>query len=257
MSNKKTKLVIFFLLFIVSLVIISGYKIDNFLSNNYFGVKTDDTLINIDKVTDSSNFNVLLIGTDKSSVRTDAIMLVNVNKQNKTISMLSIPRDTKVTVNDKTCKINVCFAKGGVDLLAENVKKLTGAPINYYAVIKPGMLGDIVDCLGGVEYTVEKDMKYTDESQDLYINLKKGKQILNGDQAEQYCRYRSYVMGDLERTRAQQKFFKALFEQKLKLKYVTKIKSVYDAMSNNLESNVTLKDSMYQIDLMFGCQKSI
>ena len=247
---KLKKSTLFLLLIIAAALTLVIYKVDGLMSRSYFGKNNNDAIVNLDSVSDSGSFNALLIGTDKSGQLTDAIMLVNVNKTEKKIRMLSIPRDTKVTVDGKKRKINSCYAKGGIDLLLEEVKELTDAPINYYAIIQPGALAQIVDSLGGVEYEVEQDMHYSDPSQDLYIDLEAGLQTLSGDQAEQYCRYRSYTMGDLERTRAQQKFFKALFEQKLKLKYVTKLKSVYDAVAQNLETNVTFKDIASNISVM-------
>ena len=246
----KLKKAVFFLLLFAAAVIFILYKADGIASKTYFGKTSDSTLINLDAVEDSSSFNLLLIGTDKSGLMTDAIMLVNVDKSDKKIRLLSIPRDTRVTVDGKRRKINSCYMRGGIDLLLDEVKQLTCAPINYYALIKPGMLADIVDRLGGVEYEVERDMKYSDPSQDLYIDLKAGKQTLNGDMAEQYCRFRSYPMGDLERTEAQKRFFKALLEQKLKLKYTTKIKGIYDDVCKNLETNVTFKDILSNISVM-------
>ena len=186
----KFKKAVFFLLLFAAAMIFILYKADGIMSKTYFGKTSDSTLINLDAVEDSSSFNLLLIGTDKSGLMTDAIMLVNVDKTEKKIRLLSIPRDTRVTVEGKRRKINSCYMRGGIDLLLDEIKQLTCAPINYYALIKPGMLADIVDRLGGVEYEVERDMKYSDPSQDLYIDLEAGKQILNGDMAEQYCRFR-------------------------------------------------------------------
>lgn len=245
---KKTSVIL--LLIIAAALTFIIYKADRLLSQSYFGKNNDDAIVSLDSVSNSGCFNALLVGTDKGGQLTDAIMLVNVNKDEKKIRLLSIPRDTKVTVDGKKRKINSCYAKGGITLLLDEVKQLTHAPINYYAIIQPGILAKIVDSLGGVEYEVEQDMKYSDPSQDLYIDLKAGLQTLNGDRAEQYCRFRSYVMGDLERTRAQQKFFKALFEQKLKLKYAAKLKTVYDVVAENLETNVTFKDIVSNISVM-------
>lgn len=250
MKKTKANLIMFLLFLALIVVIIVAVNVKHSLSDNYIGQKPEQTLANIDSQTDSVSFNALLVGTDKSGLLADAIMLVNVNKQDRTIRMLSVPRDTKVKIDGKKRKLNSAYARGGIDLLLEKVKELTNVPINYYAVIKPGMLADIVDCLGGVEYEVERDMHYSDPYQDLYIDLEAGLQILDGDKAEQYCRFRSYPMGDIERTQAQQRFFKALFEQKLKLKYVTKIKPVYDAVCEKLESNVSFADVADNIALM-------
>ena len=196
------------------------------------------------------SFNALLVGTDKSGEMTDTIMLVNVNTDTEKIHMLSIPRDTKVKVDGKNRKINSCYHRGGLELLVTKVKELTNAPIHYYAIIGTGTLAQIVDALGGVEYEVERDMYYNDPVQDLHIDLEKGMQTLNGEQAEQYCRFRSYVMGDLTRTECQQKFLKALLKQKLKLKYVTKVYSLYEAVNENIETNVTMSDIVSNLSIM-------
>ncbi len=203
----------------------------------------------VEPVNTGKAFNVLLIGADASGKLADAIMLVNVNEPEQKISMLSIPRDTKVYMEGRYRKINSCYMSG-VDCLIDSVKQLTGVTINYYAAINPGTLAAIVDSLGGVELTIDKNMYYADPAQNLYINLKKGTQTLNGQQAEQYCRYRQYLMGDYERAQAQQKFFKALFEQKLNAKNITKLYDVYNAVSDKLKTNVTISDIASNIGVM-------
>ena len=195
------------------------------------------------------SFNILLVGLDNSEKLADAIMLVNVNKTTQKISMLSIPRDTKIYSDGKYKKINSTYASG-IDELIGEVKRLTDAQINYYAVIRPGALATIVDSLGGVEVDIAGDMKYSDPAQDLYINLKKGRQTLNGEQAEQYCRYRQYVMGDLDRTKAQQNFFSELFCQKMSAGYVTKVTSLFNDLKDKIYTNVSFDDIVSNIDVM-------
>ena len=246
MSKLKKRRVIIIVIMVILIAAAIGtvvYKINEMVSAPLFdsGIKQNSAISNMAKAGDKS-FNALLIGTDAAGENTDALMIVHVDKQDKKIRMLSIPRDTRVTVNGKKFKINACYHLGGLELLIEKIRELTDIDINYYAMIEPGTLGEIVDCLGGVEYDVEQDMHYSDPAQDLYINLKKGKQILDGDKAEQYCRYRSYVMGDITRTQSQQKFFKALFEQKLNIKYATKINDIYDIMCEKVKTNVSMKD---------------
>ncbi len=246
LKKRRLALIIIMSLLVVCAVGAVAFKVNEMMTAPLFdsGIKKNNAISNITTADDKS-FNALLIGTDAEGYNTDAIMIVNVDKENKKIKMLSIPRDTRVKVNGRNYKINACYSLGGLDLLFEKIKELTEIEINYYAMIQPGTLAEIVDCLGGVEYEVEQNMKYSDPVQDLYIDLKKGLQVLNGDQAEQYCRYRSYVYGDVTRTQSQQKFFKALFEQKLNIKYATKINDIYKILSENVDTNVTLKDILY------------
>lgn len=249
---KRKRIPILFILILVSVLIVAViYTVRDVAAKPIFSQSDNDkqALQTLDDISDSS-FNALLIGLDKSAVNTDAIMLVNVDKSEKCIRMLSIPRDTKVTVDGKTRKINSCYYRYGLDVLISEIKELTCSPINYYAIIKPGVLAEIVDCLGGVEYDVEQNMHYSDPAQDLYINLEKGTQTLTGDQAEQYCRYRSYLLGDITRTQSQQKFFKALFEQKLNLKNITKINALLSVVGENVETNVDFLDIINNLSVM-------
>ena len=211
--------------------------------------KDDVSAETLESAESKKPFNVLLIGADASGKLADAIMIVNVDEANKKIKMLSVPRDTKVYMEGRYRKINSCYMSG-TDCLIDSVKQLTGVTINYYAAIEPGTLAAIVDSLGGVEYNVERNMYYYDPVQNLYINLKKGQQTLSGDQAEQYCRYRHYLMGDYERTQAQQRFFKALFEQKLNAKNITKVYDIYNILKNKLSTNVTIADIVSNIGVM-------
>ncbi len=246
LKKRRLTLIIIMSLLVLCAVGVVIFKLYEMMSEPLFdsGITKNSAITNITTADDKS-FNALLIGTDAEGYNTDALMIVHVDKENKKIRMLSIPRDTRVKVNGRNHKINACYYIGGLDLLFEKIKELTEIEINYYAMIQPGTLAEIVDCLGGVEYDVEQNMRYSDPVQDLYIDLDKGLQVLNGDQAEQYCRYRSYVMGDITRTQSQQKFFKALFEQKLNIKYATKINDIYKILSEKVDTNVSLKDILY------------
>ncbi len=203
----------------------------------------------VDTQKSQQKFNALLVGVDNSGVLADTIMIVNVNKENSSVNLLSVPRDTKIYYKGRYCKINSCYGDG-IDALIDEVKKLTGVYVNYYAVITPDTLSTVVDALGGVEYTVEKDMYYSDPEQNLKIELKKGKQTLNGAQAEQYCRYRQYVMGDYQRMQAQHRFLKALLEQKLNVKYIPKVYALYTDLEQKIKTNVSLADIVSNIDVM-------
>ncbi len=231
----------------VVLVAVLVIRTNNLMADPLFEDASDPQ--SVDARLSKQIFNALLVGTDNSGVLADAIMIVNVNKDNGTISVLSVPRDTKIYYNGRYCKINSCYADG-IDSLIDEVKKLTGVYINYYAVITPGTLATVVDGLGGVEYTIEKDMYYSDPAQNLYIDLKKGTQLLDGDSAEQYCRYRQYVMGDYQRMQAQHRFFKALLEQKLNIKYIPKMYKLYSQLEQKIKTNVSLADIVSNIDVM-------
>jgi anionic cell wall polymer biosynthesis LytR-Cps2A-Psr (LCP) family protein len=85
------------------------------------------------------------------------------------------------------------------------------------------------------------NMKYTDKKQDLYIDLKKGKQTLNGDQAVQFLRYRKgYKTGDIGRVEAQQNFMKEAFKQSIGLGFPKVAKTVMDNVESNMANRMAV-----------------
>ena len=197
--------------------------------------------------TQNGRINALVVATDKSGLRTDTIMLVSVDTKRKLINVMSIPRDTRVTIgNSKNNKINAvfAFAKEGkrVDALIDKVHELTGLPINYYAAIHPDGFRNVIDVLGGVYIDVPQRMKYTDPYQDLYIDLYPGYQLLDGNKAEQFTRFRSYPTGDLGRIAAQQMFIRELFKQKVNPELLLKADDLFKEISKHLDTNVTIAD---------------
>ncbi|MBO5743205.1 MAG: LCP family protein [Clostridia bacterium] len=177
--------------------------------------------------------NVLVMATDEDGTRTDTLMLVSFAKKSKEISILSIPRDTYVTVSDenyalmreeypqpasRSMKINAVHHFGGekygVELLKQEVCNLLGVNVDFYVKVDFEAFRYIIDSVGGIEFDVPRDMKYTDPLQNLYINLQKGPQKLNGEQAEHLLRYRSgYANADIGRISVQQDFVKAFINQ--------------------------------------------
>ena len=167
---------------------------------------------------------ILLAGTDESGNRTDTLMLLNVNRKTSQISVMSIPRDTKVNSKYTPKKINGAYGingKGeeGMDALMDYVSECIGFRPDGYLLIDLDAFVELVDLMGGVEFDVPCDMYYNDPSQDLYIDLKAGKQKLNGEQAMGLVRFRSgYSRADLERVNVQRAFISAAMDQWISLK---------------------------------------
>ena len=193
--------------------------------------------------------NILIMGTDKEGLRTDVMMLAQIDPKSSTATVMSIPRDTKVKYNNKTCKINevpVYARKKGeaqmVQASIEIVKDLTGIPIHHFVKFNIKAFNDCIDELDGVEFNVPQNMFYQDPAQDLYINLKEGKQLLDGNKAEQLIRFRRYPQGDLARINVQQDFIHAVIEQKLQLKYIGRIDEIYEILADNMETSMSPDD---------------
>ena len=185
---------------------------------------------------------------------TDFIMLGQYNPNTREIALLSIPRDTNVGNNSVDGKINSAYSSRGMDKLKKQVTEITGIEIDYHVLFKTKILRQVVDKIGGVTVDVPINMNYDDPYQNLYIHLKKGTQKLTGSQAEQFCRFRKnndgsgYPGGDVERTKAQQKFIKAFISELLKVDNVSKIPDLINIVLEGTKTNVTLNVAKEYID---------
>lgn len=191
----------------------------------------------------ADKINILVAGVDKDGSRSDVNMLFSLDAENKSVKVLSIPRDTRIQYKKGSHgKINACIGKeNGDTLLIDAVKELTGLPIHDFCKVNFQGLRNIIDILGGVEFDVPMDMNYDDPVQDLHIHLKKGKQVLNGKDAEGLLRFRKgYVTGDLGRIDMQQAFIKEMIKQKLTPKNLLKAAPVLQEISENVDTDMSV-----------------
>lgn len=209
-------------------------------------------------VVDKSPVNILLLGGDKVAGNTDTMMIVNFNPETAKISLLSVPRDTRVKIKGLGyTKINAAYPRGGADLAVDTVTNFLGTCIQYYVYVDTAAFRNIVDILDGVDYYVPIDLKYNDPIQKFSINLKKGQQHLDGKKAEQFMRFRQpgnghyskemlkyYDGSDIKRIEAQQGFIKELIRQKTSLKYMTRINDIISEAFDRVETNITLSDAL-------------
>lgn len=161
-------------------------------------------------------FNMLLIGVDgdgSAGHRSDTIMLVSVDPRRGALGLISVPRDTLLTIPDYgPDKAGHAYAYGGAELTRASISGLFGVPVDRVAVVSLGGFVQLVDLLGGVELEVESAMYYHDPYQQLLIDLQPGVQRLDGERAMQYVRYRSDG-SDLTRVARQQQFLRAVLAE--------------------------------------------
>ena len=156
-------------------------------------------------------YSILISGTDSDGTRTDTILLCALDTKAGTADIMSIPRDTRAYMeNGKVHKINAAHNKGIGRMLTE-IENTVGFVPDRYCIIDYAAFAAVIDASGGVTVDVGMDMDYTDPAQDLEIHLKAGEQVLDGEKALQYMRFRSgYPDADLGRIRAQQKLIAAV-----------------------------------------------
>jgi len=118
--------------------------------------------------------------------------------------------------------------------------------IDYYVLVNLEGFRNIIDLIGGVKMDVPYDMEYDDPDQDLYINIKKGYQVLNGEKSEQFIRFRSgYIQGDIGRIDAQKLFMAALIAQLKEEFTADKLLGMAGEALKNVETSMSIPDITY------------
>ena len=265
-SNKK-KIVTWVLIVVLGILsILAGIEYGKISHMTSLG----EAEFSLDEPAAHGKFNVLILGVDKEGVRADTIMLFSVDNVNKTTKVLSIPRDTKITLNTgKTMKINACLGfKSREKFMIETVKTITKMPVHYYCEVNFDGFIEIIDILGGVDYEVPFDMNYDDPVQNLHIHLKKGFQHLDGQGAHDFVRFRhnnkgegeyapgEYKKGDIGRIGAQQKFLKELFRQKMQPQYLLKAPALIDAAYGNVKTNFTVASALDFVTILKSAEST-
>jgi len=194
--------------------------------------------------------NILFMGIDARGVeensRSDTMILASIDRQNKKIAMVWIPRDTRVEVSrNHYNKINSVNYVDGPQAACKTVGKLLDTRVDYYVVTNFYGFEKIIDIIGGVNIYVEQDMNHWDPDPYLAIHLKKGQQKLNGADALRYVRYRGTPTADIGRTQQQQKFIKALAAEMFKAGTIAKLPRLLPEIKNNIHSNIPMSDLMY------------
>ena len=189
----------------------------------------------------SGKITVLMMGSDRregeEQSRSDTLMVAFVDLDQKQIRLLSMPRDTYVTIptTGEQTKINHSYAYGGVDLVKQTLESNFGIKCDYYMDVDFQGFIDVIDALGGITLDVPRDMYYPDEG----IDLTAGVQDLDGSKALQFCRFRSDGQGDLGRIDRQQAFLVAMKEKMFSAGTLLKIPDICSAVMENMQTDFT------------------
>ncbi len=173
--------------------------------------------------------------------RSDTLMLVRADPRLKTISLLSLPRDMQAQIRCPgktpfTGKINSAYTYCGARGTLLTVQGLTGLDVNYLITVNFRGFKQIVDRLGGVYMDVDRRYLNTHGGPYGYatINLQPGYQLLSGQQALDFVRYR-HTDSDLYRVARQQLFVKALRDRIESAFSPFKLPKVVNAITHNVE----------------------
>ena len=201
--------------------------------------------------------NILIMGLDEAHDvpgatpddlvgRTDTMLLTRVDPEEAVVNVMSIPRDTRVEIPGYGIeKINQANFEGGAELAAQTVMhNFDNVKIDRFVRVSTGAFREIVDLVGGVEVLVPKDMEYEDKTQGLVIDLKAGLQTLNGEEAEQFARFRQDSYGDIGRVQRQQILLKALRKRMTNPLVIPKLPQILKTLQQHIDTNLTPQEML-------------
>lgn len=203
--------------------------------------------------------NVLIMGIDDGvdkdegeGKRADGIVVASFENSTGKLRFIHIPQDTwvNVTGSQQQMKIKNLYAMGGAPLMTRQVNSLLGISIHQYVVLDMEAFAELIDAIGGVDIYVEADMNYDDAEGGISIHLPQGYQHLDGKQAVQYLRYRSDDLDDLGRMQRQQRFCKALYQNLLQFRTLTKLPAIAEIIKQRVETSAEIFDSMYLANVL-------
>lgn len=189
--------------------------------------------------------NIIVMGVDERSDdvgRSDTLFVVMFDSKTKAASLLSVPRDTRVRIEGHGWdKINHAYAYGGQKLTQKTVEELLGIKVNNYVMVDFKGFEGLVDAIGGIDIDVEKDMYYHDTWDGFTVDLKKGRQHLNGKTAIQYVRFRDEE-GDIGRIRRQQHFLMAVYDKITSADMLLHIPGLAKQLTSMVKTDMPLSD---------------
>lgn len=199
-------------------------------------------------------FTVLLAGIDDFG-EADAIMVGLLDGEAGTLNMVSIPRDTLVNASGESKRLRLVYNEGGAEALRQAVAGLLGFEPDCCIAAGMGALAELVDTVGGVEFNVPVDMKYSDPSRGLYIDLEAGLQRLDGEQTLDVLRYQSgYDSGDFGRIETQQALLEAIAEQFLSLGSIPHIAEAAEILSGSMTTDLSTEAAIALAGQLLGCK---
>ena len=216
----------------------------------------------IAKLADTTN--ILLLGNDndpatgKVGGRTDTLIIVSINTEQETASMLSIPRDLYVSVPGWIPnRINTVLARGesaaypggGIQLLKDTILYNMGIEIDHYARVDFESFQTIVNAMGGVEVAVScalTDWRLKSPELDVLVEenwerytLETGIHTLDGDSALWYVRSR-LTTSDFDRGRRQQQVLRAMLNKGVDLNLIAQAPTLWETYQQSVETDLTL-----------------
>ncbi|MBH5318963.1 LCP family protein [Paenibacillus sp. GSMTC-2017] len=230
--------------------------LDNFKKTpeeSIFKVVEPKNVVEVPKWEGTERVNIMLLGGDARDAkdgdiaRSDSILVASIDPVTKKGHLFSVLRDTYAEIPDHgDGRINTAVTIGGPPLAMKTVGNLLGLEIQYFVYTDFEGFKALIDTIGGVNFEVEKDMRYRDNADgNRYdIDLKKGYQLLDGDKALQYVRFRHDAMSDFTRTERQRNFLTAVAKEMKSTWNIVQMKKILESVSPYIETNLSVSDML-------------
>lgn len=223
------------------------------------GTKTQEEVMKIeDELRPTSSFTepfyMMLIGSDRREgddsmgARSDTNIVARIDPVNNQVTMVSIPRDTKINIPGYgTNKFNAAYNYDGAAGAIREASELLGIEISHYAEVNFEELVSLVDAVGGVDIYVDEYINDPDADNTSWnpnaekVILEVGEHHLNGTQALAFARSRAFADGDFTRTRHQRQLIEAIVDEVLSMN-ITKLPAVIESASSCVTTDLSLTD---------------
>lgn len=195
-------------------------------------------------LSDQEPFSVLVLGVDEREGdrgRSDTMIVLTVNPQDKTTKMVSIPRDTYTEIVGKGTKdkLNHAYAFGGIEMAMDSMENLLDIPIDYVVQVNMESFKDIVDAVGGV--TVQNNLAFSSGQ----YTFPEGQVELNGEEALAYVRMRKQdPNGDFGRQDRQKDVIMGVIKKGASANSLMNYQSIFGAVGKNIRTNMTMDEML-------------
>ena len=186
------------------------------------------------------------------TVSADAIVLVCVNEELRTVASVNIPSKMYIDYAGAQTLLGDLYYEKGFETYKTKVSALTGAEIDYYALTSVEQVANVVDKLGGVKFDVPCDMEYSDVLNGLSISLKAGETEIDGKMAADMLSYTSYVGKEHSRAKTTLSFVTALAKKATNPTNLANAASIFKNLEKYIYTNVTASDLTANLELIFS-----
>lgn len=202
----------------------------------------------------ASRMNLLFLGVDsvEGTHRTDTLFLLGIAPQERKVSILSVPRDTRVVVNGVGRKINEVLPRFGEYVLRSMIENLMEIRINRTVKVDFQGFVNIIDMMGGVDLEIEHAMNYDDNWGKVHIHFEKGPAHLDGQKALEFVRFRADANADLGRIKRQQKFLAAVLGKLQTPSMVVRLPMIIAEGLRHVQTDLSVAEALEMVNSLRG-----